>query len=470
MVDRLVLGCGDLCFSLARRLRDQDGRLRVVDPDQSQVKTLREMSISAETGSLTDPEELAAIGIDPGVVFVLLENDDNASGTVEAAKEAFPAAHVISLPESHNPNSQSQTDVDTVFSPGEAILDAVDSARDDPAAHRLQSLRRTLQSMDGRLVILTHNNPDPDALGAALALRSIAERFDVEAEIAYFGDITHQENRAFVNLLEVDINQLSNPAAIGGDHLALVDHSRPGVNNRLPEGMPIDIVIDHHPTPTTPTADFVDVREDVGATSTLLVEYLKGYGIQVERTVATGLLYGIRIDTREFSREATPRDFEAAAFLLPNADLEVLSKIESPSVSPQTLETIGRAIRNRRKSGAVLTSCVGEISSRDSLAQAADRLLGLTGISVTLVCGYKDDVIHLSGRTKGGGVNLGETFRVAFGDLGSAGGHDSMAGAQLPKEAFETLSLGTGEPLGKLIGRAVKIRFEQALEGTVQTR
>ncbi|MFB6085779.1 MAG: DHH family phosphoesterase [Halodesulfurarchaeum sp.] len=471
MVDRLVLGCGDLCLSIARTLRDWPGRLHIIDHDEGRVEHLRDLSVTAETGDSTDPAVLRRTDFDPDVVIVLTDDRARAAKTVEAARRVFPEAYLLSMPAQTGTAGQSIAAADRVLSPGGMILDAIDAREGDSRIDRAARLRETLEGMNGHLAICTHDNPDPDALGAALALRSIADRFGVDAEICYFGDITHQENRAFVNLLDVDLEQLERPADIGDDHLALVDHSRPGINDQLPEGMPVDIVIDHHPTPTDCEADFVDIRSAVGATSTLLVDYLQDFEIDVEEDVATGLLYGIRVDTRDFGRETTAKDFEAAAWLLPHADLEVLNLVESPSLSPSTLDTIGRAIRNREVEGEVLSSFVGEVNSRDSLAQAADRLLGLEGISIAVVYGSAAETVYLSGRAKGGAVDLGAVFRRAFDQIGSAGGHDQMAGAQIPLGIFEMVETEEGDDsLQAFVAEQIKDRLLETLETTDTNR
>ncbi|MEF8771951.1 DHH family phosphoesterase [Halodesulfurarchaeum sp.] len=465
MVDRLVLGCGDLCLSLSSTIRDWEGELLVLDPDEHRVEHLRDLSVSAETGDVTKTEAIRAASIEPDVIIVLMDDRERATEVAYAARDVYPEAYVLSLPGVTGTSSQVPAAVDSVLSPGSMVLDAIDDNYGGVLHEQLAGLRTTLQGMSGTLVICTHDNPDPDALGAALALRAIAERFEVSAEICYFGDISHQENRAFVNLLDVSLRQLERPADIGGDHLALVDHSRPGVNDQLPQGMPIDIVIDHHPAEELPDADFMDVRSSVGATSTLLIDYLEGYDIDIGTDVATGLLYGIRVDTRNFGRETTGADFEAAATLLPHADLDALERIESPSMSPYTLETIGRAIQNRRVEGTILTSCVGSIQSRDSLAQAADRLLELEAIDMTVVYGYTDETIYLSGRAKAGRLDLGFVFRRAFDDIGSAGGHESMAGAQLPLGIFEAVETETEENgLRSMVAGQIENRIDDALD------
>jgi nanoRNase/pAp phosphatase (c-di-AMP/oligoRNAs hydrolase) len=465
MVDRLVLGCGDLCLSLSSTIRDWEGELHVLEPDEQRVEHLRDLSVTAETGDVTKTEAIRAVSIEPDVIMILMDDRETATEAAYAARDAYPEAYMLSLPGVTGTSKQAPAVVDSVLSPGSMVLDEIDDLYSGVLHEQLSGLRTTVQNMDGKLIICTHDNPDPDALGSALALRSIAERFEVTAEICYFGDISHQENRAFVNLLDVSLRQLERPADIGGDYLALVDHSRPGVNDQLPQGMPIDIVIDHHPAEELPDADFLDVRSSVGATSTLLIDYLEGYDIDIDTDVATGLLYGIRVDTRNFGRQTTAADFEAAATLLSHADLDALERIESPSMSPYTLETISRAIQNRRVEGTILTSCVGSIQTRDSLAQAADRLLELEAIDMAVVYGYTDETIYLSGRAKGGTLDLGVVFRRAFDDIGSAGGHESMAGAQVPLGIFEAIETETEDNgLRSMVAGQIENRIDDALD------
>ncbi|MFC6991911.1 bifunctional oligoribonuclease/PAP phosphatase NrnA [Haladaptatus sp. GCM10025707] len=321
-----------------------------------------------------------------------------------------------------------------------------------------------LRALDGKLAVVTHDNPDPDALASAVALQKIAHSVGCEADVVYFGDITHQENRAFVNLLDL---QLRNPKTWADlseyAGFALVDHSRPGVNDQLPADTDVDVVIDHHPPRAPIDARFVDVRSDVGATSTLLTDYLMQLGYKVDTAVATGLLYGIRVDTKDFSRDISTADFEAAEFLTPRADSALLAQFESPSMSAETLSIIGRAIRERQVRGEVLTSCVGPISDRDALAQAADRLLDMKGITTTLVYGFKDGTVFVSGRARGADLDLGETLRDAFGQIGSAGGHADMAGAQISLGLLGDVEEGQEESLRQILTDVVTDRFFDTL-------
>ncbi|WP_440989666.1 DHH family phosphoesterase [Haloarchaeobius baliensis] len=299
-------------------------------------------------------------------------------------------------------------------------------------------LRALLGEAD-ELTIVCHNNPDPDCLASALVLGRIAADAGIdERRILYSGDISHQQNRALVNLLDIDLHEFDpelvrdrDPGAL----LALVDHSVPGVNNHVPEGTPLDVVIDHHPTDEV-EARFVDHREDVGATATIMTEYVRELGAEIDDRLATALLFAIRRETLGFLRGVTTAEYEAAGFLHELADRDLLRQLSSPAVSSATVDAIADAIENRTVFGSVLLSNVGRTSERDALPQAADYLATLEGVGTTIVFGIVGDAIQLSGRTTDNRINVGDVLQDAFSDAGSGGGHREMAGAEIPLGIF----------------------------------
>ncbi|MFB6142496.1 MAG: DHH family phosphoesterase [Halorientalis sp.] len=447
MVSRLVVGCGPVGASLVETLSARPGDLLVLDDSERRVRRLRERGVSASQADVTDRESLADAADAPSSLVVAGADPATNLAAAEVAREAFPEALLVAYAgDDPDPDHLDglRSLADDVIDPAAVTTDYVMERAGD-AGIQVRKLRRAFWNLSEPLAIVTHDNPDPDAIASAVSLARIADSFDVEADVCYYGEITHQENRAFVNLLEFDLTQLGPDAdteKYGG--FALVDHSRPGVNDQLPPDTPVDIVIDHHPPRAPIEGKFVDLRSDVGATSTLLVEYLQALGIDLDEQVATALLFGIRVDTDDFTREASPADFEAAAAVVPLANFGTLERIESPSVSGDTFETIASAIRNRRQRGQVLTSCVGDLPDRDSLAQAADRLLGMEGVTTTVVYGIREGTIFISGRARGADIDLGETLRDAFAPIGSAGGHADMAGAQI--EVTDTVLDPTTDP------------------------
>jgi len=466
MTSRLVLGAGPLVRSLLDELADERGELRVLTANEHRVDTLRTGGMSVEHADPADRTTLSDLDFAPETILVGTDDGERNATIAQTARSVYPDAMLVVYSGSDPRPEVTETlelVADRVVDPGAAVTEHL-LERVGEGGVRIRQLQRVLRDIGGRLAIVMHDNPDPDAIASGVALAKLAAGVGCDPELCYYGDITHQENRAFVNLLEFDLVNLDAETDLSAfDGFALVDHSRPGVNDQLPEDTPIDIVVDHHPPRAPVEARFVDLRSDVGATSTLLVDYLRRLDSLLNEAVATGLLFGISVDTQEFRREVSPDDFEAAAYLLPHANLDLLGRIEDPSMSGETLDTIGRAIRNRRQEGSVLLTCVGELQDRDALAQAADRLLDLQGINSTLVYGVKGGTIYASARARGTDVDLGEVLREAFGQIGSAGGHADMAGAQITLGVLDSIE-DRDESLHEVVRAVVDDRFLDALQ------
>ncbi|WP_435552223.1 DHH family phosphoesterase [Natrinema sp. CGMCC1.2065] len=468
MCFRLVLGCGSVCRGVIDHLAERDGRLLVITDDAGVVETLRDESIPARDGDPSDPATVAAVD-QPDVIFVGSDRTDVNRAALEAARDRFPGAAIVAyLGGNATAADRERFDAlaDRVVGPASALSEWVLAEAASPSAESAIELRDQLAGIDGRLAVMAHDNPDPDAIASAVALADIAESVGVPADACYFGDISHQENRAMVNLLELDLRNLGPTESLEEySAFALVDHSRPGVNDQLPTELHVDIVIDHHPPRGPVPGEFVDLRQGAGATSTVLTEYIERFDLGFDPSTATALLYGIRVDTNDFTREVSPADFRAASVLSPHADASVLRQIEQPSLEGDTLETIARAIKNRIQRDSVAVASVGRIGDRDALPQAADQLLAMEGVETTLVFGFNDQMVYVSARSRAADVDLGETLRDAFDRIGSAGGHADMAGAQL-----EIGILGSAddeaeiESIVSVVEEVITNRFFEAIE------
>ncbi|RLM59218.1 bifunctional oligoribonuclease/PAP phosphatase NrnA [Halobellus sp. Atlit-31R] len=476
MQRRLVLGCGQAARGAIERLAEWPGELVVLSQRGDVVDAVAEEGVTTRRRAPTDASAFPAAA---DLVFVASDDATANADAAAAAREQFPDAQIVvyvrsgASPETRDRIAQV---ADRIVDAEQVLLDRIRGLTTLPGAERIHRLFATLRGIDGRLAVVMHDNPDPDAIASALALSRLAAAVGASADACYFGDISHQENRALVNLLGLDLVGLDDGAGLDDyDGVALVDHSRPGVNDGLSPDTEIDVVVDHHPPRAPVEADFVDLRRDIGATSTLLAEYLRRAGIDPEESLATALLFGIRIDTNDFAREVSVADFEAAAWLLGYADLSVLDRIESPSMSPAVVETLSRAIQHRDVRGDALTTNVGPISDRDALAQAADRLLNMEGIRIAVVYGFRDGTVFVSGRARGTDVDLGETLRDALGAIGSAGGHADMAGAQVPLGILADAEEESPDDLTPIVTEFIAGRIFETLEdattllGRVQT-
>ncbi|XVH30857.1 DHHA1 domain-containing protein [Haloferacaceae archaeon DSL9] len=472
MVHRLVLGSGPIGRALVERASDQPEDLHVITADRGWATTLRDSSIAAAEGDPRDPHLYPSTA---NIVVVTGESERENAAIATVARKQFPDAMLlVAVDGAANARTRDRIDdlADIVVDKTTIVRDRILDAVAGPSGDRAQSLLTTLRSLSGPLAVVTHDNPDPDAIASAIALVRIADIVGVPADACYAGEISHQENRALVNLLDISMRHFD-PEDIdlsGYGGVALVDHSRPGVNNSLPEDTPVQIVIDHHPprAPISVDRRFVDIRSDVGSTSTLLTDYFRRLGIEPDTQTATALLYGIRIDTKDFTREITEIDFDAASYLLPYVDQSVLERVEAPSVSGDVLRILAAAIRNRERRGTAVATCVGPIHDRDAIAQAADRLLNMEGVKITVVYGYVDGVVYVSGRARGTDIDLGETLRSALGQIGSAGGHADMAGAQVPLGILAETDDNDDEALERAVRETISGRFFEALDDAPQ--
>ena len=468
MLSRLVLGDGALGRSLTEHASAAPGDLYVVTTDRGWVTTLREEGVAAIEG---DPADRSHYPSAVDVVVVAVSDPERAERITTVARNAFPnATLVVTAGVGTNDVTHDRLTAlaDRVVDSQTGLADRLLGALGEDG--RMGELLSTIRALSGPLAVVAHDNPDPDAIASAVGLVAIAGSVGVPAEACYFGDISHQENRALVNLLDLPLYPVDaesfDPGAYGA--IALVDHAQPGVNDSLPEETPVRIVVDHHPPrmPIDETGRYVDIRPAIGSTSTIITDYLGRLGIDPGRELSTALLYGIQTDTKGFTREVSTADFEAAAALSPTADADALRRIESPSVTASVVETLATGIERRDVRDSALATCVGRITDRDALAQAADELLNMESITTVLVYGYTDDTIYVSGRTRGGAVDLGEVLRAALDRIGSAGGHANMAGAQLPLGIIG--EDGDDEPLIDVVHELVAERFFAALDAAAE--
>jgi nanoRNase/pAp phosphatase (c-di-AMP/oligoRNAs hydrolase) len=285
-----------------------------------------------------------------------------------------------------------------------------------------------------RLLILPHNDPDPDAMASAVALRSLlAERLEMESTIAYQGMIGRAENRALVRYLGNPLELLTDAMLQQASHLALID-TQPGAGNiTLPPGARVMLVIDHHAwREETATAGFADVRPGVGATSTILTQYLLAAGLQPPSALATALFYGIKTVTMGLSRNSSPEDAAAYAYLQPRVDVEALAQVEYAQVPADYFKSFDAALRAARIYDGLLIAYITVLTYPDLAAELADFLLRLEKAQWVICMGVYQEALILSVRTRSRDDVAEKLVQAIVAGEGSAGGHGTMAGGQIP--------------------------------------
>ncbi len=298
---------------------------------------------------------------------------------------------------------------------------------------RLPELVEALKDGE-KLLILTHDNPDPDALASAYGLLKLAESVDgIVASIGFGGFVGRAENRTMVHELDLPVMPTWAVNLDDVDLIALVD-TQPGTgNNSLPEGRDIAVVIDHHPLrPETRAAKFWDVRTGCGSSSTILTQYLRSAGIPLAGSLATALFYGIQSETQDLGREAGEGDMSASLALYPGTDLELISRIRYPDLSAPYFRSLHRSLERARTRGPVIISYVGKLDYPDLVAELADFYLRFEGAYWSFCIGMFEENILISIRTSLQDAFAGQLLRRVVGADGTAGGHGMMAGARVP--------------------------------------
>ena len=458
-----ILGCGSVGHAVAEELEAEQKDVLIIDKDDSRVEALRDQDLNAVTQDIADPSVAEAVA-DRDVILILASDVEANKSAVEAIREAGGEQFlVVRASDPVSGDELRDLGADVVINPSEVIADSalrtLESGEMEYKARQLAEILRDTEDM----AILTHHNPDPDSIASAVALQAIADEYDVDSVILYDGDIGHQENRAFVNLIGIELTPRAEAKALDAyDTVALVDHMKSG---EVDIAADIDVFIDHFEPEEGVEASFIDVRPNVSSTSTILTKYIQEFDISPTEAVATALLYGIRAETLDFKRDTTPADLTAAAYLYPFANHETLEQVESPSMSQETLDVLAEAIMNREVKGSHLVSNAGFIRDREALTQAASHLLNLEGITTTAVFGIADDTIYLSSRSKDIRINIGRILQDAFGTIGEAAGHSTQASVEIPLGVFggiETSDENRGTLLS-LTEEAVRRKLFQAM-------
>src|SRR3954463_9088963 len=298
---------------------------------------------------------------------------------------------------------------------------------------KVQQYQRFFSDAD-RVLILLHNDPDPDAMASGLALRNVLRRTKQTAVIGALQGATRPENLRMQNLLDIQVEIVTAEQLPGFDRVAMVDVQPHYFGEAFHR---VDLVIDHHPEQPGYSAVFKDIRANYGSTSTILTEHLRAVDEHISERTATAMLYAIKSDTLFFNRQANRVDLEAFSYLYPLADAAMIRKMEGAEITMERLEYVLKAKQNGRMIEQVFCSFIGASPREDFIPYVADFYLQLEDVKWTIVAGIVNDALVMSVRNLGYSRNAGEFVRKYFADIGSAGGHRAMAKAVVPLPAFK---------------------------------
>lgn len=341
-----------------------------------------------------------------------------------------------------------------------------------PGTLAVEHLREVIESQAAargkRFLVLTHRSPDPDALGACCGMRHLLkEGFGCEPVVATMGRIHRAENVAMVRELglvfedyrDLDLSQFAGSV--------LVDSQPSFGHTFVPEEVPLLAVIDHHETPQHGIAraaevPHFDVRHDVGATASVVYEYLRDAGVPLDQHTASALFCGVRFDTADLSHHLSELDEEAYFATLRLADRPCVVRIQRPPLPVEYYRELDRALQTARRYGPLIVGLFHEVPNPESVAEMADFFLRMEGCQWTLAGGAFEDDYFISLRTDYAFGPAYDLLEAIMGDEGSFGGHGRIAGGQIPLE--DKSEIGIRKVQRGLRQRALEVLRSQGYE------
>ncbi|MRR57167.1 MAG: phosphoesterase [Deltaproteobacteria bacterium] len=285
----------------------------------------------------------------------------------------------------------------------------------------------------GKGLIIIHDHPDPDSLASAMALQHLLTmKLNRETVIAFSGMISRGENISMARELEIFLTPMELVKIDDYCMICMLD-TQPGTgNNSLPPDARVDLIIDHHPIrEASRRSRWVDIREEYGATATILYEYLVAQDVSIGTRLATALFYAIKSETQDLGREAGSADRNAYLNLFPLTNKKLLYEITHPRLPQAHFQAMHTALKNAVLFENLLVITMGEIATPEVVAEMVDYLVRLEGVDVAMSMGRYQNSLILSIRTTRHDLNAGELVRRLVAGQGAAGGHGMTAGAKI---------------------------------------
>lgn len=281
-------------------------------------------------------------------------------------------------------------------------------------------------------VITSHTNADFDALASMVA----AKKLYPDAVIVFAGSQEKSMRDFFIEsaAYTVEFERLKNIDIDRITRLIIVDNRNPNRLGKLAgalgrQGVSVHIY-DHHPPMEGDIRGDVEVIEEVGATTTLMVEILRKRGMPVSPLEATIYALGIYEETGSLSYlSTTPRDAEAAAYLIgQGANLNVVSDFITRELTVEQTAVMNELVASAKRydiNGVpVVIAATATPHFLPDLAALAHRIRDRENIDVLFLVVQMGEKTHIIGRTRTPQVNAGKVL-----ELFGGGGHLTAAAA-----------------------------------------
>ncbi len=404
---------------------------------------MAEVGLDVHKVSLAGRTWLAAAEAEAGDVFILYLHDDRqVKRLVEMIAEREPECSVIPILHSHlaydlpeSPRVRPIFTHDLFSEHGTQILHL------QTTRNRVQAIRDHFADKE-RVLVLLHDDPDPDGIAAGLALRALLGRTARTCPMASYKPVTRPENLEMLERLAIDILPMEEVDLARYPAIATVDVQPAYFGDRHPK---VDLVIDHHPELKGYQASFREIHTSYGSSSTMMTEFLRAADVEITQRLATALFYAVKTDTQFLQGTHHHADLDSFLYLYARANRRAISQMERAQLPAADLDRIGRALLARHQMEDTLFVHLGPVQRDDVITQFADICLRFEGVSWVFCSGVLDKNLVVAIRNVGYLKNAGEVAAKAFGDVGNAGGRRTMAKAIIPFAALRPLLGSCGE-------------------------
>ena len=280
------------------------------------------------------------------------------------------------------------------------------------------------------VILVSHVHPDPDSLGSMMGLAHLVETcLGKSTRLTRDGLISRAENRAMVELLDIELEAIEELEPEPGEAVVMVDSQPNTGRHTFAPNIPLHAVIDHHETPgQLDDVAFVDVRRGLGSTCSIVTSYLIEQDIPLPSRLATGLFYGIETEMSGYPRNASPLDDGALQFLYPLADKDLIARIRNARVPQSYYECILQAMQSSFIYDRLIISWVNELPQPELAAEVVDFLIRFEEVDWAVCAGLHNNQLILSLRSSLSNARAGDLLRHVVNGMGKAGGHDRRAG------------------------------------------
>lgn len=298
------------------------------------------------------------------------------------------------------------------------------------------------------LVVLMHDNPDPDAIATGWAIHTlITECLDRQPRLVGGGAIVRAENRQLVALLKPPITQISELDITRPTGVVLVDCGLQAVNHLPFVGLLDPVaVIDHHPTSRAAPdlVAFQDIRTEAAATASIATSYLRELRLEPPARLASALLYAIRTETKGFETEHSALDRQAIRWLTQWANPSWIAEIENAPLTRGYFGDLSLALENATVYGDSAFCLLPHAEGAEVTGEFSDLLIRCEGIDRVLCAAVMDNAVVLSVRVADENEDAGQLVQTVLDGLGYGGGHAHRAGGKISNLADRDLT-GTVE-------------------------